>query len=140
MNDEKVPYLEMVQNTIDKMSANSAILKGFAATVVTGISAISFTEIDKWVLLLSLIPVISFFALDVYYLLLERRFRYLYDNIRDGEQPVNYSMAVDIPKEKLEQSGARLRDCFRSPSILLFYLPVLLVVSAILAMKFGGRI
>jgi hypothetical protein len=139
-DDKKIAYLGIVQNTIDRMSANSAILKGFAATVITGVSAISFTEISKWVLLLSMLPVISFFALDVYYLVLERKFRFLYNNIREDERIIDFSLNVDVPRDKLSQSNTRLRDCLCSPSIWLFYCPAIFVVLIITIMKFGGCI
>jgi len=134
--EEKIIYLGMVQNTIDRMSANSAILKGFAATVVTGIFAISFTDISKWVLLLSIIPVFSFLSLDLYYLALERRFRYLYNLICDSKKVVNFSMETEIPKDEQPNANARLRDCFLSPSIWLFYSPIIMVVVSIIILKF----
>jgi hypothetical protein len=52
-NIGRIEYLKMIQDVISRMSSTSAILKGFAATVVTtGISAILFTQVDKVVLLL----------------------------------------------------------------------------------------
>jgi len=139
-DDKKIAYLGMVQSTIDRMSANSAILKGFAATVVTGISAISFTDINKWILLLSILPVISFLSLDVYYLVLERKFRYLYNCIRIDEHVLDFSMYVKVPEEVSCQSKTRLRDCFFSPSIWMFYTPAILIVTTIIVMKWGGII
>ena len=135
-SEEKIIYLGMVQNTIDRMSANSTILKGFAATVVTGISAISFTDISKWVLLISIVPVFSFLTLDLYYLVLERKFRYIYKQICQGNKSVDFSMETDIPKNDLCKANSRLRDCLRSPSIWLFYIPVILVVIVITLLKF----
>ena len=43
----KATYLQMIQASIDRMSTTSAVFKGFCATIIAGISAISFTEIDK---------------------------------------------------------------------------------------------
>ena len=46
--ERKVSYLQMIQCTIDRMSTTSAIFKGFGATIITGISAVSFTEINGY--------------------------------------------------------------------------------------------
>lgn len=48
----------MIQESICKMSTTVAIFKGFAATIVAGISAISFTDINRAVLELLFVPVI----------------------------------------------------------------------------------
>lgn len=42
MEDDRKTYLQMIQSTIERMSTTSAIFKGFCATIVTGITAISF--------------------------------------------------------------------------------------------------
>ena len=43
-HEDKVVHLQMIQGVIDRMSTSAAIYKGFAATIVTGIAAISFTS------------------------------------------------------------------------------------------------
>lgn len=72
MVDGKKEYLQMLQEPICRMSTISAIFKGFAATIVAGISAISYSSTNVWVLALSFLPVLSFAVLDVYYLKLRR--------------------------------------------------------------------
>lgn len=140
MNEGKTEYLGMVQEAICRMSTTSGILKGFSATVITGITAISFTEVNKWVLLLSVFPVVSFFALDVYFLILERKFRYLFDLIRTDKKDIDFSMDTRIDRSKCKEARARVRDCLQSPSIWIFYLPAIVVIAIIVIMKFGGCI
>lgn len=48
-HEDKVVHLQMIQGVIDRMSTSAAIYKGFAATIVTGIAAISFTEVSAWI-------------------------------------------------------------------------------------------
>lgn len=43
MEEGKKEYLQMLQEPICRMSTISAIFKGFAATIVAGISAISYS-------------------------------------------------------------------------------------------------
>ena len=82
MPDGKKEYLQMLQEPICRMSTISAIFKGFAATIVAGISAISYESTSIWILGISFLPVLAFAILDVYYLKLERKFRFLFDQVR----------------------------------------------------------
>ncbi|NLI92970.1 MAG: hypothetical protein GX434_12500 [Peptococcaceae bacterium] len=140
MKEGKAEYLCMVQEAISRMSTTSGILKGFSATVITGIAAISFTEVNKWVFLLSVFPIISFFALDVYYLGLERRFRFLFDLIRTDKKDIDFSMDIQIDKSKYKEAQVRVCDCLKSKSIWLFYPPAIVVIAIIVIMKFRGCI
>lgn len=67
MEDGKIEYLQMIQEPICRMSTISAIFKGFAATIVAGIAALTYCEVNVWVLGLSFLPVVVFSFLDIYY-------------------------------------------------------------------------
>lgn len=134
-------YLCLIQNVIDRMSSTSAIIKGFAATVITGIAALSLTSIDKWVLLISFLPVFSFFTLDVYYLRIERRYRYLYDLVRTQKHEADFNLKLpQKSSSELRAAKASCINCIFSGSILWFYIPVLFVILAICYLKFSGYI
>ena len=60
LKEGKVEYLQMIQEPICRMSTISAIFKGFAATVVAGIAALPYNEVNTWILGLSFAPVILF--------------------------------------------------------------------------------
>lgn len=81
---DKLGYLQLIQEPICRMSTISAIFKGFAAAIVGGIAMISFKYINLIVLGLSFLPVFAFTMLDIYYLKLEKKFRYLYIKVKDG--------------------------------------------------------
>lgn len=133
----KATYLQMIQSSIDRKSTTSAVFKGFCATIVAGISAISFSEINKWVLLLAIAPIFCFFILDIYYLQLERRFRALFNMVRTGLHEVDFDLTP--PKAKtLKCEEASIWYCIKSPSINLFYLPLSLIAATIIIMKFKG--
>ena len=70
-NEHKAEHLQMIQSVIERMSTTSALYKGFSATIVTGVFAISFVDINPWILLLAFVPVICFFLMDVYYFRLD---------------------------------------------------------------------
>lgn len=141
LSDTTITYLQMIQATIDRMSTSSAIFKGFAASIVAGVSAISFGNINKWILLLSFIPVGCFLILDIYYLRLEKRFRFLYNRVRTGEKEVDFNLNPPKVNEILklnEKANVRVKDCVLSPSILLFYIPMILICAVVTIMSFGG--
>lgn len=110
LSDTTITYLQMIQATIDRMSTSSAIFKGFAASIVAGVSAISFGNINKWILLLSFIPVGCFLILDIYYLRLEKRFRFLYNRVRTGEKEVDFNLNPPKVKEILKLNEKQMSE------------------------------
>ncbi|MBR5004717.1 MAG: hypothetical protein IKY14_04590 [Erysipelotrichaceae bacterium] len=126
-DEKKIEYLQMIQEPICRMSTISAIFKGFAATIVGGISAISYKDVNLWILVLSFLPVIAFAALDIYYLQLERKFRFLYEQVRLEKQDPDFSMRLTNDPVEIISAKAGFWDCVKSPSIFLFY-PLMIVI------------
>lgn len=138
---EIISFLQMIQETIDRMATSSAIFKGFAATIVAGVSAISFSEVNRWILLLSFIPVLCFMLLDIYYLRLERRYRFLYEQVRTKQREADYDLRPPKVKEILKiypKSNVRIWACVKSPSITVFYVPIVIIGVIVIIMNFGG--
>lgn len=140
MVDGKKEYLQMLQEPICSMSTISAIFKGFAATIVAGISAISYSSTNVWVLALSFLPVLSFAVLDVYYLKLERKFRFLFDQVRMDKHEIDFSMKLTNDPLETISAKARTWDCIKSPSIYLFYPLMLLILASVLVLKITNTI
>lgn len=132
MHDEKVAYLQLLQEPIGRMSMISAIFKGFSATIVAGISLISYENINNWVLLVSFIPVLSFAVLDIYYLILERKFRYLYEQVRLDKHEIDFSTKITNKPLEIIEAKARVWDCIKSPSIYLFHVPMIVVLGIVI--------
>lgn len=136
MTDGKKEYLQMLQEPICRMSTISAIFKGFAATIVASISSISYLSTNTWVLGLSFLPVLAFAVLDVYYLKLERKFRFLYDQVRTDNHEIDFSMKLTNDPLEIISAKARTQDCIKSPSIYLFYPLMLLILIAVFVLKY----
>lgn len=135
MSEDKRAYLQMLHEPICRMSTISAIFKGFAATIVAGISAISYASTNIWVLGLSFLPVLAFAVLDVYYLKLERKFRFLFDQVRMDKHEIDFSMKLTNDPLEIISAKARTWDCIKSPSIYLFYPLMLLILVAVFVLK-----
>lgn len=131
----KTEYLQMIQEPISRMSTISAIFKGFAATIVAGIATISYCEIHILILALSFLPVVTFAILDVYYLTLERKFRFLFNQVRLDKHAVDFSMELTTISEEVTLAKARVRDCIKSPSILVFYIPMVCILAIVFVLK-----
>lgn len=140
-NKDVITYLQLIQSNIDRMATSSAIFKGFAATIVTGVSTISYAKLNKWILLLSFIPVLCFMMLDIYYLQLERRYRFLYELVRIRDIKIDFDLrppkTTDILKIDV-CTNTTIRSCLKSPSIILFYAPIIVICGFMLFMKFCG--
>ena len=140
MDDKKIAYLQMIQEPIGRMSTSSAIFKGFSATIVAGIASLTYKDLNVWVMILSFLPVLAFALLDVYYLTLERKYRFLYEQVLSGEHKANLSMKLSLNKTEKKQANARIRDCLKSPSIYLFYPLMLAILATVTILKLKGVI
>ena len=81
-------HLEMIQAVITRMAGNSFQMKGWCvalASAVTGFAAAK--EGHPQVAALTLVPAVAFWALDAYYLALERLYRDLYTKALTSDPP-----------------------------------------------------
>jgi hypothetical protein len=88
----KAKHLEFVQTTIGRMANNSFLLKGWAVTIVGGLLALTFKEINIQYVYISLMVLFFFWLLDSYYLSRERHFIKLYDHTRQKKGETDFSM------------------------------------------------
>ena len=140
MTNGKVEYLQMLQEPICRMSTISAIFKGFAATIVAGISTIPYSTMNLCVLGLSFLPVLAFAIMDVYYLKLERKFRFLFDQVRQDKHDIDFSMFLTTDPVEIIRARAGTWDCIKSPSIFLFYPMMLAILAVVFALKYTNAI
>jgi hypothetical protein len=91
--EAKIKHLEFILATINRMANNSFLLKGWTVTLVGGLLALSFKEIDHRYLYISLIVLAIFWLLDSYYLSRERNFVNLYNQVRNKpDEAIDFSM------------------------------------------------
>ena len=81
----KREHLNMIQNIINRMGNNSFALKQWSVGIMVAIYAFAGENFHKAVIV-TLVPLIIFWLLDTYYLILERKYRYLYDDVRKKEE------------------------------------------------------
>lgn len=63
------------------MASNSFALKGWAVGIASAVLVVDLTSSTRLVGLIALVPLVAFWWLDAYFLLQERLYRALYDDI-----------------------------------------------------------
>lgn len=126
--DAKLKHLEFIQDAINRMAQNSFLLKGWSITLVGGLLALSFKEVNYLYIVISTMVLLSFWFLDSYYLRQERLFIKLYNHIRGKHHKVvDFSMDTRPFLKKVSWF-----NCWNSVTMNLFY-GGLLVVGAVIA-------
>ena len=77
----KIGHLNMIQGIISRMGNNAFSLKQWAVGIMIAIYAFAGENSHKAVIV-TIIPLIVFWFLDSYYLMIERKYRCLYDEVR----------------------------------------------------------
>ena len=91
--DKKSNHLNMIQSTIQRMGNNSFYLKGWAVLIIVAIFTFAGEQNNIRCILFTNLPLIVFWGLDAYYLQLERKYRFLYDDVRNKkENEIDYDM------------------------------------------------
>ena len=127
--ENKIKHLEMIQAIITRMAQNSFMIKGWSLTLVVAMFA--FVPKTAYLFIpIAIIPVLIFTWLDAYYLQLERRYRKLYDIVRNkDETEINFQLKII---EECKTISNNYLNCIFSRSILLFYVPIFVVVIGII--------
>lgn len=80
----RIAHLGFIQGVINRMGANSFLLKGWSITLVAAIFALSAKDADQKFILLAYFPVVVFWMLDAFFLHQEKLFRKLYEEVAAG--------------------------------------------------------
>lgn len=121
-DDAHLKDLEFIQDVISRLAESSFKIKGWSITLIVVVLLFRTRDLH---LLVSFIPLFGFWALDAYYLKLERRYRAMYKDAREGNQKRDqfemdssaYSTVDSIPKLMV------------SRSLTLFYGTILILLS-----------
>lgn len=127
--ENKHKHLEFIQSAIDRMASNLFLLKGWAITLITALFALAAKDTDWLYAWIAPLPALVFWALDGYFLSMERRFRDLYDHVRQlPEEQVDFSMDASRFKDK---RGNTTLGAMTSATLLWYYVPMLLLTLAV---------
>lgn len=116
--DRKLKHLDFIQGVINRLSTNSFLLKGWSVVLVSALFALSASDSNINFVFLAYFPAISFWALDAYFLALERDYRKLYERVRILE-PDDIDFSMDVRELKGGLSG--WVDAFISKTLIVFH-------------------
>jgi hypothetical protein len=120
--EAKLKHLEFIQAVISRMATNSFLFKGWAITIAAALSAFGAVETRAGLLTIALVSTVMFWALDGYYLWLERGFIDLHNRVANSDAEVDFSMEIDHSR------AARRwwKTCWR-PHLWVFYGTIIVV-------------
>lgn len=124
MPDNKLKHLEFIQNTITRMSTNSFIIKGWTITLISALFVLAQKDSNITYAILTYIAVPIFWYLNAFFLLQERRYRSLYDDVRlKDERIIDFSMDA-----KSYNTGENtIKECLKADTIWPIYFLMLLI-------------
>ena len=127
MEDDKRKHLEFIQNIITRMNTNSFQIKKMAVTIITAFIAIFVAQQKPIFILIAIIPTLIFWALDSYYLLQERKFRGLYNDVVANLKN-NFSMDISNYKKDLNVTYNYF-NVLMSNTIMALYLLIIILLA-----------
>lgn len=121
--ENKRVHLTNILNVITRMGNNSFALKGWAVGVMIAVYSFASANKNK-AIIFTLIPLLVIWILDAYYLMIERKFRKLYDEERvKKDESIDFNMDYNNVIVKIgELNKYSLFNSFFSKTILPFYL------------------
>ena len=128
-NENRVAHLGMIQAVITRMARNSFLLKGWAVTLVAALFALASIDTREEFAILALLPVITFWSLDAYFLREERLFRKLYDGIRSAPPGTLGNQAFSMNTSPYEGQVHSWWATVRTPTVVAFHGAVLISVT-----------
>jgi hypothetical protein len=116
--DRKLKHLDFIQGVINRLSTNSFLLKGWGVVLVSALFALSANSSNVKFILLAYFPAIAFWALDGYFLSLERGYRKLYDKVRhlDADK-IDFSMDT----REIHTGSNEWASAFLSKTLIVFH-------------------
>jgi hypothetical protein len=124
MSDDRVKHLEFIQNVITRMNSNSFQIKGWAVTLASALLAISVSTNNSYFVLTAIFPVIVFWFLDAYYLMQERKFRGLYDDVAEITEKPKIIKPFEMRPDLYIRGKYSYWSAFCSITILEMYLSI----------------
>lgn len=133
--EAKIKHLEMILAIINRMAANSFMLKRWSVILVAALFALAAPDKKPLFVYVAYLPTLMFWGLDGFFLRQEQLFRKLYDEVRviNDEEAIDFSMNTGHCEAR---NGSWISVCF-SKTLFSFHgimvLTLVLVTGVVLA-------
>ncbi len=128
MNDDKIKHLEFIQNIITRMNTNSFQIKTWTVTIVSALLAIFASTKNAWFILAGIFPVLVFWFLDTYYLMQERKFRGLYNDVAGVTEKPEEIKLFEMRPDLYTGGKYSYLEVLISETIWTLYLPIIIIL------------
>ena len=122
--EDKRKHLEFIQAVINRMASNSFLFKGWSITIIAGVSAFAAQDPNPALMVVPVVATLLFWAIDAYYLMLERSFRKLYTKIA-ATSPDRIDYSMNVTEITITDW---LKIAFGRPVLSIFYATVLIML------------
>ena len=140
MREDTIKHLEFIQGAINRMANNCFLLKGWTVTLSAAFFALSAKDANPVFAIVALLPALSFWGLDAYYLRQERLFRALYNDVRKSEQRGDAVDAFTLATDSYRKCVLTWFRCLWSPAIIgLHGIIVAVLVTIIIILSYVSR-
>jgi hypothetical protein len=133
-NDVLHKEIDLIQACISRMAHNSFLIKGWAITIVAVVLALADKTSSPALLCgIMLIPLISFWWLDTFFLRTERMYREMYTWVIKNRSEGNDEMLYDLNPKRFEDKVDSRCKIMRSKTLRCFYgIPILIVLGVLI--------
>ncbi len=131
MTEEKIKHLEFIQAVVTRMNTNSFQIKSWTITIVAALLAIYVSTKNEYFILVSLLPVTIFWLLDSYYLMQERKFRGLYNDVAGISDSPKAIKPFEMRPELYTGGEYSFFKVFKSVTLLKMYFPLAILLVGI---------
>lgn len=128
--------IDLIQDVIKRMANNSFLLKGWLVSIIVIVLALHKDSVigqnsQYWTYLVLILPVLSFWYLDAYYLCQERLYRKLYGWVI-LHRADSVERIYDLNTSRFENEVPNIRRTMFSITLRIFYgVPIVLIVGLI---------
>jgi hypothetical protein len=127
--EKKLKHLDFLQLVITRMNVNSFLLKAWTVTLVSALFAFAAKDTNIRYVLITYISTPLFWALDGYYLSLERQYRALYNIVKEkNENDIDFDLNAS-PYNKGKDTWV---SSIFSVTLILFYGTLMLITFIIM--------
>ncbi len=129
--EQKIAHLNMIQGIINRMASNSFLLKGWSVTLISALFVLATQSQGRELLYLTILPSITFWGLDGYFLRQERLYRKLYQDVSQKKnEDIDFSMNANIFRKSKEnmQGVDNWFNVTKSKTLLAFHFPILCII------------
>ncbi len=125
--DDLPKHLELIQGVIERHARASFALKGWSVTLVAAVFLLAVRGAEPALAMIAgLLPAVTFWGLDAYYLCQERMYRAFYDYVRKAAPNPDDRFNLDA-RPHGDRVAPWAKTLF-SPSVLWFHFSVVMVV------------